>query len=163
MPSWRQPPASRPPAPTLSSSNAAKTGEDLWAQAPKTKGYVQHFYVMDDGILFGLQEGGINKIGFDGSPLFRKPLKTGTNIHTMTRTPKELIYITDEDPDIVDLSTGETVFSKPIKYKRAEAVSSTYEAVGKRYLISTGEEVIAIDEATGAQSTPAEVGFKEKR
>ena len=133
----------------------AKSGQDLWSKAPKTKGYVQHFYVMDDGILFGLQDGGINKIGFDGSPLFRKPLKTGPNIHTMARTPKGLIYITDEDADIVDLRTGETVFSKPIKYKKAEAVSSTYDPVGKRYLISTGEEVIAIDEATGAQSTLA--------
>ena len=36
---------------------SAGTGEDLWDKAPKTKGYVQHFYIMDDGILFGIYEG----------------------------------------------------------------------------------------------------------
>ena len=56
---------------------SASNGEDLWEKAPKTKGYVQHFYIMDDGILFGIQEGGINKISFEGNVLFKKPLKTG--------------------------------------------------------------------------------------
>src|SRR5690606_4754854 len=72
---------------------SATTGEDLWDKAPKTKGYVQHFYVMDDGILFGIYEGGINKISFDGKTLFKKPLKTGENIMIMAETPQGLIYI----------------------------------------------------------------------
>lgn len=56
---------------------SASSGEDLWDKAPKTKGYVQHFYIMDDGILFGIYQGGINKISYDGQTLFKKPLKTG--------------------------------------------------------------------------------------
>lgn len=50
---------------------SATNGEDLWEKAPKTKGYVQHFYIMEDGILFGIYQGGINKISFDGQTLFK--------------------------------------------------------------------------------------------
>lgn len=141
---------------------SAKDGEDLWDKAPKTKGYVQHFYVMDDGILFGIQSGGINKISFAGETLFKKPLKTGENIHTMALTPKGMIYITDSDANIVDLKTGESIWSKPIKYKSASAVTSTYDASNKRYLISTGSEIIAIDENSGDINTLANYKFEEK-
>lgn len=141
---------------------SAKDGEDLWEKAPKTKGYVQHFYVMEDGILFGIQEGGINKISFGGTPLFKKPLKTGENIHTMAMTPKGMIYITDSDANIIDLKTGESIWNKPIQYKKAKAVSSTYDKKNKRYLISTGEEMIAIDENSGDVSTFANYKFNEK-
>lgn len=141
---------------------SAKDGEDLWDKAPKTKGYVQHFYIMEDGILFGVQSGGINKISFDGKTLFKKPLKTGENIHTMAMTPKGMIYITDSDADIINLSTGESIWSKPIKYKRASAVASTYDSKGKRYLISTGEELVAIDENSGDVSSLAGYKFEEK-
>lgn len=141
---------------------SAKDGEDLWDKAPKTKGYVQHFYIMEDGILFGIQSGGINKISFDGKTLFKKPLKTGENIHTMAMTPKGMIYITDSDADIINLSTGESIWSKSIKYKRAAAVASTYDAKGKRYLISIGEELVAIDENSGDVSTLADYKFEEK-
>lgn len=141
---------------------SAADGTDLWDKAPKTKGYVQHFYIMDDGILFGIQSGGINKIAFNGSTLFRKPLATGENIHTMASTPKGLIYITDTDANIVDLSTGESIWPKPIKYKKATSVASGYDAGNRRYLISTGQEVIAIDENTGDVSTFANLKFEEK-
>ncbi|SEL93162.1 outer membrane protein assembly factor BamB family protein [Parapedobacter koreensis] len=141
---------------------SAATGEDLWEKAPKTNGFVQHFYVMDDGILFGIYEGGINKIAFDGSVLFKKPLKTGENIHTMALTPQGLIYITDTDADIINLTTGESIWNKPIKYKKARAVASAYDKAHQRYLISTGDEVVAIDERTGDISTLAEIAFKEK-
>ncbi len=141
---------------------SSSSGEDLWEKAPKTKGYVQHFYVMDDGILFGIQEGGINKISFEGETLFKKPLSTGENIHTMALTKKGLIYITDEDANIINLQTGESIWSKPIKYKRAKAVTSTYDQAHKRYLISTGEEMIAINEDSGDISTLASYKFEEK-
>lgn len=141
---------------------SASTGEDLWDKAPKTKGYVQHFYIMDDGILFGIQEGGINKISFDGNVLFKKPLKTGENIHTMALTKQGVIYITDEDADIINIETGESIWNKPIKYKRAKSVTSTYDAAHKRYLISTGEEMIAINEDSGEISTLAKYDFEEK-
>lgn len=141
---------------------SAATGEDLWEKAPKTQGYVQHFYVMDDGILFGIQEGGINKISFDGTPLFRKPLKTGANIHTMANTPKGLIYITDTDADIISLSTGESIWKKPVQYKKAPAVSSAYDKATGRYLVSTGDEVLAIDENSGEVSTLASLKFDGK-
>ncbi|MDR6966396.1 hypothetical protein J2X31_000389 [Flavobacterium arsenatis] len=141
---------------------SAINGEDLWDKAPKTKGYVQHFYVMEDGILFGIREGGINKISFDGKTLFKKPLKTGENIHTMALTPKGMIYITDTDADIINLSTGESIWSKPIKYKKAKSVCSTYDEKGKRYLISTGEEMLAIDENSGDISTFCTYKFEEK-
>jgi outer membrane protein assembly factor BamB len=140
----------------------ANTGNDLWDKAPKTKGYVQHFYVMEDGILYGIQSGGINKISFDGTPLFKKPLKTGENIHIMALTPKGVIYITDEDANIIDLKTGESIWDKPIKFKRAQEVTSTYDEARKRYLISTGSEIIAIAENSGDVSELASYKFEEK-
>lgn len=140
----------------------AATGEDLWEKAPKTKGYVQHFYVMEDGILFGVMEGGINKISFNGTPLFSKPLKTGANIHTMATTPLGLIYITDTDANIVNLQTGGQVWKKPVQYKKAEAVSSAYDKANSRYLINTGNEVIAINENTGDLNSFASFKFNEK-
>ncbi|HLW51007.1 MAG TPA: PQQ-binding-like beta-propeller repeat protein [Sphingobacteriaceae bacterium] len=140
----------------------AANGEDLWEKAPQTKGYVQHFYVMDDGILFGIYSGGINKISFDGNTLFKKPLSTGENIHTMASTPRGLIYITDTDAGIVNLSTGEPIWDKPIKYKKAKAVASAYDEGNKRYLLSTGDEIVAIDEDSGNITTLADIDFKEK-
>jgi putative pyrroloquinoline-quinone binding quinoprotein len=141
---------------------SAANGEDLWEKAPKTKGYVQHFYIMDDGILFGIYEGGINKISFDGKTLFKKPLKTGENILTMATTPQGLIYITSEDANIVDLETGDQVWKKPLKYKRADAVSSDYDAKNNRYLISADEDLFAVDANTGDVSTLAESDFDGK-
>ncbi len=141
---------------------SAATGDDLWEKAPKTKGYVQHFYVMDDGILFGIASGGINKISYDGKTLFKKPLKTGANILTMAQTPQGLIYITSEDANIVNLNTGEQVWKKPLKFKRAEVVSSDYDAKNNRYLISADEQLFAIDENTGEASTLTKSNFEGK-
>ncbi|WNM19104.1 outer membrane protein assembly factor BamB family protein [Flavobacterium capsici] len=141
---------------------SAKDGADLWDKAPKTKGYVQHFYIMEDGILFGIQSGGINKISFTGETLFKKPLKTGENIHTMALTPKGMIYITDSDADIINLKTGESIWNKSIKYKSKSAVTSTYDSKNKRYLISTGDEIVAIDENSGTISTLTAYKFEEK-
>jgi len=141
---------------------SASTGEDLWEKAPKTKGYVQHFYIMDDGILFGIQSGGINKISFDGKPLFKRPLKTGPNILTMATTSQGLIYITSEDANIVNLNTGDQVWKKPLKFKRADAVSSTYDQKNGRFLISVDEKLIAVDENTGDFSELAESDFDGK-
>lgn len=141
---------------------SATTGEDLWEKAPKTKGYVQHFYIMDDGILFGIFEGGINKISFSGKTLFKKPLKTGKNILTMAQTPQGLIYITSEDANIVDLNTGDQVWKKPLKYKRKDAVSVVYDQDNSRYLISADEELFSVNENTGDVSTLAESKFEGK-
>lgn len=141
---------------------SAANGEDLWEKAPKTKGYVQHFYIMDDGILFGIYKGGINKISFDGKILFKKPLKTGENILTMATTPQGLIYITSEDANIVNLETGEQVWKEPLKFKRADAVSSTYDEKNNRYLISADEKLFAIDENTGDSSLLVESKFEGK-
>lgn len=141
---------------------SANNGEDLWDKAPKTKGYVQHFYVMEDGILFGIYQGGINKISFDGQTLFKKPLKTGENILTMAHTPQGLIYITSEDANIVNLKTGDQVWEKPLKYKRAGAVSSTLDKKNNRYLISADENLFAVDATSGAVSTLAQSKFEGK-
>lgn len=140
----------------------ASSGDDLWEKAPKTKGYVQHFYVMEDGILFGIYQGGINKISFDGQTLFKKPLKTGENILTMAETPQGLIYITSEDANIVNLKTGDQVWDKPLKYKRAGAVSSTLDSKNNRYLISADETLYAVDATSGEVSTLAESKFDGK-
>lgn len=141
---------------------SAQNGEDLWEKAPKTKGYVQHFYVMEDGILFGIYEGGINKISFDGKTLFKKPLKTGENIMVMAHSPQGLIYITSEDANIVNLETGDEVWGKPLKYKRAESVASIFDKKNNRYLISADEEIIAVDATSGAISNFAKTDFDEK-
>ncbi|MDT0556125.1 PQQ-binding-like beta-propeller repeat protein [Patiriisocius hiemis] len=140
----------------------AANGEDLWGKAPKTKGYVQHFYIMEDGILFGIQQGGINKVSYDGKTLFKKPLKTGENILTMAETPQGLIYITSSDANIVDLKTGDQVWKKPLKYKRANAVSSAYDSKNSRYLISADDELFSIDANSGDVSTLAESKFDGK-
>ena len=141
---------------------SAQNGADLWEKAPKTKGYVQHFYIMDDGILFGVYEGGINKISFDGKTLFKKPLKTGENILTMANTTQGLIYITSEDANIVNLQTGDQVWSKPLKYKRADAVASTFDSQNDRYLISADETLYAVDAQSGDVSTLANTKFDGK-
>ncbi|NCO63885.1 MAG: PQQ-binding-like beta-propeller repeat protein [Flavobacteriales bacterium] len=141
---------------------SASTGEDLWEKAPKTKGYVQHFYVQDDGILFGIQQGGINKISFDGNTLFKKPLKTGPNIMVMAESPQGLIYITGEDANIVDLKTGDQVWNKPLKYKNSAAVASTFDKEKNRYLIAADGDVYAIDANSGDVSEFAKVNFDEK-
>ncbi len=141
---------------------SAASGEDLWEKAPKTKGYVQHFYIMEDGILFGIQSGGINKISFEGEPLFKKPLKTGENIMIMAHTPNGLIYITSEDANIVNLENGEQVWKKPLKYKSAERVASTFDQANSRYLISANETIYAIDANSSEISEIAEVDFEEK-
>ena len=141
---------------------SAATGADLWEKAPKTKGYVQHFYIMEDGILFGIQSGGINKISFDGKTLFKKPLKTGENILTMAETPQGLIYITSEDANIVNLNTGEQVWDKPLKFKRADAVSSCFDEKNNRYLVSADEKLFAIDASSGDTSMLAESKFDGK-
>ncbi|GGG19224.1 hypothetical protein GCM10011344_19790 [Dokdonia pacifica] len=138
------------------------SGADLWDKAPKTKGYVQHFYVMDDGILFGVYEGGINKISFDGKTLFKKPLKTGENIITMAETDQGLIYITSSDCNIVNLETGEQAWKKPLKYKRADAVAVTLDQSNNRYLLSTDEKLYAINTQTGEASMLTENKFEGK-
>ncbi|AXP81317.1 Outer membrane protein assembly factor BamB [Mariniflexile rhizosphaerae] len=141
---------------------SASTGEDLWQKSPKTKGYVQHFYVQDDGILFGIQQGGINKISFDGKTLFKKPLKTGANIMVMAESPQGLIYITGEDANIVDLKTGDQVWNKPLKYKNSAAVASTFDSAKNRYLIAADGDVYAIDANSGDVTEFAKVKFDEK-
>lgn len=141
---------------------SAATGEDLWDKAPKTKGYVQHFYIMEDGILFGIESGGINKISFDGKPLFKKPLKTGENIMVMAHTPQGLLYITGEDANIVNLETGEEVWGKPLKYKRAASVASTFDAKNDRYLIAADGKIMAVDANSGEVSDLAKCDFEEK-
>lgn len=140
----------------------ANSGVDLWDKAPKTKGYVQHFYVMDDGILFGVYEGGINKISFDGKTLFKKPLKTGENIITMAETEQGLIYITSSDCNIVNLETGTQAWKKPLKYKRADAVAVTLDQDNNRYLLSTDEKLYAINTQTGEASMLTENKFEGK-
>jgi hypothetical protein len=141
---------------------SAASGEDLWDKAPKTKGYVQHFYIMDDGILFGIQSGGINKISFEGEPLFKKPLNTGENIMIMAHSPQGLIYITGEDANIVNLETGETVWGKPLKYKNSEHVASAFDSTKNRYLIAANETVFSIDADSGEVSEIGNVNFDEK-
>ncbi|WP_044637018.1 outer membrane protein assembly factor BamB family protein [Siansivirga zeaxanthinifaciens] len=141
---------------------SASSGEDLWDKAPKTKGYVQHFYVQDDGILFGIQQGGINKISFDGKTLFKKPLKTGENIMVMAESPQGLIYITSEDANIVNLETGDQVWKKPLKYKNSAAVASTFDSVNNRYLIAADGTIYSIDANSGDVAELANVKFDEK-
>tara|TARA_R110002049_G_scaffold71370_2_gene183914 strand:- start:2717 stop:4624 length:1908 start_codon:yes stop_codon:yes gene_type:complete len=141
---------------------SASTGEDLWEKAPKTKGWVQHFFVQDDGILFGIQQGGINKISFDGQTLFKKPLKTGENIMVMAESPQGLIYITSEDANIVNLKTGDQVWSKPLKYKKATSVASTFDKANNRYLIAADGEIKAIDANSGDVSDFSKCNFDEK-
>lgn len=128
---------------------SASDGTDQWEKAPKTKGLVSHFYIMEDGILFGMQSGGINKIAFDGKPLFKKPWKTGPGIEVMAKTPKGLIYITRTDCNILNLENGEPLWKKELKFKGSASVTNSYDAKRHRYLISTGTELMAIDENTG--------------
>lgn len=125
------------------------TGEDLWNKSPKTKGIISHFYVEDDGILFGVSSGGINKVGFDGVPQWKKPLKTGANIQLLARVPKGVIYISESNADIINMDTGESVFGKPIKYKRSEAVASTFDQTRDRFLLTCKDGVYSIDGNTG--------------
>lgn len=126
------------------------TGADLWDKSPKTKGYVDHFYVEDKGILFGVASGGMNYISFDGKPLWKKPLKTGENIQLMARVPKGVIYISSSQADIIDTNTGESVFGKPIKYKRSKSVVSNFDKDRDRFLLSCKDGLYAINGNDGS-------------
>ncbi len=126
-----------------------KTGEDLWAKSPKTKGIITHFYIEDDGIIFGVSSGGINKIAFDGTPRWKKPLKTGPGIQIMARGKKGLLYISETDTDLIDFETGKSVFGKTIKYKKSKAVSSTYDEKRDRFLITCKDGIYEINNNTG--------------
>lgn len=126
------------------------SGIDLWEKSPKTKGYVSHFYIEDDGILFGVASGGINKISFDGVPQWKKPLKTGAGIQLMARVPKGVIYISESDADIINMDSGESVFGKPIKYKRSEVVASTFDQARDRFLLTCKDGIYAIDGNDGS-------------
>ncbi|MFC4267391.1 outer membrane protein assembly factor BamB family protein [Polaribacter marinivivus] len=140
----------------------ANSGEDLWKKAPKTKGLVSHFYTQDDGIIFGVASGGINKIKFDGTPLWRKPLKTGPNISTLAKTEKGILYITEKDADIVDENTGESIFGKKLKYKQSKSVASTFDAQSKRFLLSCSDGLYSIDGSSGNYEIISKPKFEEK-
>jgi len=126
-----------------------KSGKDLWEKAPKTKGLVTQFYTLEDGILFGQSGGGINKIKYNGTPLWRKPLKTGAGIITLAKTEKGLLYITGSDADIVDENTGESILGKKIKYKKSKSVASTYDKVNNRFLLSCSDGLYSINPTNG--------------
>ncbi len=125
------------------------TGADLWDKSPKTKGIVDHFYIEEDGILFGVASGGINKIAYDGTPRWKRPLKTGAGIQIMATVPKGLLYISETDTDIIDLDTGESIFGKALKYKRSKAVASAYDKNDDRFLLSCKDGVYEIDGNSG--------------
>lgn len=139
------------------------TGADLWGKSPKTKGYVSHFYIEDDGILFGIASGGINKIGFDGTPLWKKPLKTGPGIQIMARVDKGVLYISQNDTDIIDMNSGESVFGKAVKYKNSKAVTSAYDDTRDRFLVSCKDGIYEIDGNNGEYNLlTGDVGFDGK-
>jgi PQQ-like domain len=127
----------------------SNSGADLWDKSPKTKGFVSHFYVEENGILFGVASGGLNKISFNGVPQWKKPLKTGANIQLMARVPSGVLYISGSDTDIIDMSTGESVFGKPIKYKKSKSVASTFDEQRNRFLITCSDGVYEIDGENG--------------
>lgn len=126
-----------------------KNGQDLWGKSPKTKGIINHFYIEDDGIIFGVASGGINKLAFDGTPLWKKPHKTGPAIQVLATVPKGLLYISQTDTDILDMKTGESVFGKALKYKRSKAVVSIYDKNRDRFLLSCKDGVYEIDGNNG--------------
>lgn len=125
------------------------TGADLWKKSPKTKGFVSHFYIEPDGILFGVGSGGINKISFDGTPLWKKPLKTGPGIQIMARVEKGILYISETDTDIIDMNSGQSVFGKAVKYKNSKAVTSTYDQARDRFLVSCKDGIYEFDGNNG--------------
>ena len=38
----------------------------------------------------------------------------------------DMIYVYTDDADIIDLKSGESIWNKPIKYKKAQAVSQGF-------------------------------------
>ncbi len=140
----------------------ANSGEDLWDKAPKTKGLVSHFYTEDDGIIFGVASGGINKIKYDGTPLWKKPLKTGPSISTLARTESGILYITAKDADIIDENSGESVFGKKLKYKQSKSVASAYDAQNKRFLLSCSDGLYSIDGSSGKYELLSSPKFEGK-
>jgi len=120
------------------------SGADIWEKSPKTKGFISHFYLEDDGILFGVASGGINKVGYDGTPVWKKPYKTGPGIQIMARVKKGVLYISESDSDVIDLKTGESAFGE-IKYKNSDAVASAYDEERNKFYISCKDGVYKID------------------
>lgn len=125
-------------------------GHDLWDKSPKTKGLISHFYIEPDGVLFGVSTGGINKVSFDGVPVWKKPYKTGPGIQIMARVKKGVLYISETDTDVLDLNTGESVFGKPVKYKNSASVTSAYDVQRNKFLISCKDGVYEVDGENGS-------------
>ena len=138
------------------------SGNDLWAKAPKTKGLVSHFYTDKDGIIFGVASGGINMVKYNGTPLWKKPLKTGPSISTLAKTEKGILYITSSDADIVDENTGKSIFGKKLKYKKSKTVASTFDQDKNRYLLSCSDGLYSIDGNAGTFEIISKPKFKEK-
>ncbi len=80
----------------------------------------------------------------------------------MAHTPQGLIYISSEYANIVNLETGEQVWNKPLKFKKADAVSSTYDSRNDRYLISADDKLFSIDAKSGESSIIKESKFDGK-
>ena len=57
---------------------------------------------------------------------------------------------------------GEAVWGKPLKYKRAAAVSSTFDKKNNRFLLSADETLYAVDATSGEVSTLAKTKFDGK-
>ena len=98
----------------------------------------------------------------DGNTLFKKPLKTGENILTMAETPQGILYITSEDASIVNLSTGDQVWNKPLKFKRADVVSSNFDEKNNRFLIASDEKLHRFDANSGTSNLLTEADFEGK-
>ena len=90
-----------------------------------------------------------NKIGFNGTPLWKKPLKTGPGIQIMARVNKGVLYISQTNTDIINMQTGESVFGKSVKYKNSKSVTSTYDENRDRFLLSCKDGVYEIDGNNG--------------
>ncbi len=124
-------------------------GKSLWEKSIMFNGNLQHFYNMEDGILFGSDEGEINIISYEGKPIFEKSLTVGKNILAMTPVPLGLLYISSEETNIVDINSGKGVLEQPLKYPGAKAVSSAFDSKNNRYLINVDKKLYGIDAKTG--------------
>ena len=68
----------------------------------------------------------------------------------MARVPQGVLYISESQTDVIDTNTGESVFGKPIKYKRSESVVSVYDQERDRFLLGCKDGLYSINGNDGS-------------
>jgi len=97
-----------------------KTGVGKWDKGAKMKGTVSHYKYSNKGLILAMRNADgnyfINIVNLDnGTFQLDKHLKVKGSLKEIRLVPKGLLYRTNSQINILNLTTGDPVFDKPIK------------------------------------------------